>query len=85
MPTSSSYVACLAPPDMRGRYMSVAGLTWSAAAGIAPILGGYLNDTIAPVATWYGGFVIGLFGILGFYILSRKSSPQPTLATSKFQ
>jgi MFS family permease len=83
MPTSSSYVASLAPPDMRGRYMSVAGLTWSAAAGIAPILGGYLNDTIAPVATWYGGFVVGLFGILGFFILSRKSNPQPTLATSK--
>ena len=72
MPTSSTYVASLAPPDMRGRYMSVAGLTWSAAAGIAPLLGGFLNDNIAPVATWYGGFVIGTVGILGFFILSRK-------------
>jgi len=79
MPTSSSYVANLAPSDMRGRYMSIAGLTWSAAAGIAPLLGGFLNDTIAPVATWYGGFVIGAIGILGFFILLKK---QPHLQPS---
>jgi MFS family permease len=72
MPTASAYVAGLAPPDMRGRYMSIAGLTWSAAAGIGPLMGGYLNDNIAPVATWYGGFVIGIIGIMGFLILSRK-------------
>lgn len=79
MPTASSYVAELAPPDMRGRYMSVAGLTWSVAAGVAPLLGGYLNDHIAPVATWYGGFLIGIIGILGFLIVSRK---QPTVNPS---
>lgn len=72
MPTASSFVAELAPPDMRGRYMSVAGVTWSAAAGISPLLGGYLNDNIAPVATWYGGLVIGMIGVLGFSLLSRK-------------
>jgi MFS family permease len=86
MPTSSSYVASLAPPDMRGRYMSVAGLTWIAAAGIAPILGGYLNDTIAPVATWYGGFAIGLAGIIGFFLLSRKQPRfQPSIMADKLQ
>jgi MFS family permease len=77
MPTASTYVAGLAPPDMRGRYMSIAGLTWSAAAGIAPILGGYLSDTIAPVATWYGGFTIGIIGIIGFFILVRRQSHLP--------
>jgi MFS family permease len=83
MPTSSTYVANLAPPDMRGRYMSIAGLTWSAAAGIAPVLGGYLNDAIAPVATWYGGFVIGILGTIGFYILSKKpADSQPSISTS---
>jgi MFS family permease len=83
MPTSSTYVASLAPPDMRGRYMSVAGLTWSAAAGIAPVLGGYLNDTIAPVATWYGGLVIGILGTIGFFILSRKrTDTQPSISIS---
>jgi MFS family permease len=74
MPTASSYVAGLAPPHMRGRYMSIAGLTWSVAAGIAPLLGGYLSDQIAPVATWYGGFAIGILGILGFLVLSRRQT-----------
>jgi len=83
MPTASAYVAGLAPPDMRGRYMSVAGLTWSAAAGIGPLMGGYLNDNIAPVATWYGGFVIGIIGIMGFLLLSRKEiKSQPTIITN---
>ncbi len=81
MPTSSTYVASLAPPDMRGRYMSIAGLTWSAATGSAPIFGGFLNDNIAPVATWYGGFVIGLIGVFGFFLLSRKQpKAQPSLS-----
>jgi len=72
MPTASAYVAELAPPDMRGRYMSVAGLTWSAAAGIAPLMGGYLNDNVSPTATWYGGFMVGILGILSFLYLSKK-------------
>jgi MFS family permease len=72
MPTASTYVAELAPPDMRGRYMSIAGLTWSAAAGVGPLVGGFLNDKIAPVATWYGGFLVGMIGIFGFFYLSRK-------------
>ena len=72
MPTASAYVAELAPTDMRGRYMSVAGLTWSAAAGIAPLMGGYLNDNVSPVATWFGGFMVGILGILGFLYLSKR-------------
>jgi MFS family permease len=83
MPTASAYVAGLAPADMRGRYMSIAGLTWSAAAGIGPLMGGYLNDNIAPVATWYGGFVIGIIGIIGFLYLSRKEiKTQPAIITN---
>jgi MFS family permease len=86
MPTSSSYVANLAPPDMRGRYMSVAGLTWSVAAGTAPVLGGYLNDNISPVATWYGGALIGILGTVGFYILARRETiAQPAAVPEKIQ
>ncbi len=80
MPTASSYVAGLAPPDMRGRYMGIAGLTWSVAMGSAPLLGGFMSDHIAPVATWYGGFSIGILGILSFLFLSRRHLvTQPSL------
>jgi MFS family permease len=82
MPTASVYTAELAPIDMRGRYMSVAGLSWSAAAGIAPIMGGYLNDNVSPVATWYGGFLIGIIGILDFIYLSRKENGRQSSRTT---
>ena len=73
MPTSSSYVANLAPADMRGRYMSIYGLTWNVAAGIGPVMGGFLNDAISPAATWYGGMVVGLLGMAGFIRLAQKA------------
>ena len=72
MPTSSTFVANLAPPDKRGRYMSIYSLTWGAAAGTAPLLGGFLNDTFGPRTIWFGGGVVGMIGILGFVILSIK-------------
>ncbi len=60
VPTASTYVANLAPPDMRGRYMSLFGLTWIVAAGIGPLAGGFLNDTLGPLAIWLGGGVVGI-------------------------
>lgn len=77
MPTSSTYVAGLAPADMRGRYMSLYGLTWAVATGIAPLVGGYLSDNLAPVSTWYGGFIIGILALAGLFLLiSRKNRTQ---------
>jgi MFS family permease len=67
---------------MRGRYMSIYGLTWGAAFGIAPVIGGLLSDRIAPVATWYGGLALGLAGAAGFVLLAgvlrgRRAEPAP--------
>ena len=72
MPTSSTYVANLAPANMRGRYMSLYGLAWGAASGIAPVMGGLLNDWISPQATWLGGLAVGLIATLSFILLSRQ-------------
>lgn len=66
MPTSTSYAANLAPPDRRGRYMSLYNLTWSVAMGIGPVFGGLLNDRLGPWAIWLGGLVVGLFSVVGF-------------------
>jgi len=70
-PASTNLAAELAPPEMRGRYMSIYGLGWPIASGIGPIIGGFLSDTIAPVAMWYGGGLFGLFGAIGFFVLAR--------------
>jgi MFS family permease len=72
-PAATNMVANLAPVNMRGRYMSIYGLGWPIASGVGPILGGFLSDTIAPVAMWYGGGMLGLLGAAGFFILARMT------------
>jgi MFS family permease len=49
-PTGTAFAANLAPADMRGRYMGLYGLSWGVSFGIAPVIGGWLNDHVAPVA-----------------------------------
>ncbi|MEW6649405.1 MAG: MFS transporter [Chloroflexota bacterium] len=78
VPTSSTYAANLAPEDMRGRYLSLYGLTWNVAAGIGPVAGGFLNDAVSPQAIWYGGGLCGLVSALLFiFFWLRRPSAQP--------
>ena len=79
VPTASKYVADLAPADLRGRYMGVYWLGWGLARTLAPLIGGFLNDAIAPRAIWIGGLVIGLTSVTGLTVLSRFSRSQATL------
>ncbi|MBN2386149.1 MAG: MFS transporter [Anaerolineales bacterium] len=74
VPTSSTYTANIAPPDMRGRYMSIYGTIWFFGQMFGPVLGGYLSDTISPRATWVGGLAIGLTSALALFILSRQKT-----------
>jgi MFS family permease len=76
VPTASKYVADLAPPDLRGRYMSMHWLGWGLARTLSPIIGGFLNDNVAPRAIWIGGLLIGLTSTLGLFLLSRVSAPR---------
>ncbi|MBN2548285.1 MAG: MFS transporter [Anaerolineales bacterium] len=82
VPTSSTYVANQAPPDKRGRYMSIYGLSWGLATGIGSLLGGFLNDTFGPKAIWYGAFAIGSIAVIGYLAMyaAHKRTPiaQPT-------
>jgi MFS family permease len=71
-PTATAYTANLAPADMRGRYMSLYGLTWGGAAGIAPVIGGLINDRLGPVYIWYAGLLVGLAAVFGFILMARR-------------
>ena len=73
VPTSSTYAANLAPADMRGRYMSIYGLSWGVASGISSPLGGFLNDRLGPKAIWYGASLMGLLGMSVFMRLKRQT------------
>ncbi len=74
VPTSSTYIANLAPVDMRGRYMSFYTLTWGVASGIGPVFGGFLSDIFGPKAIWVGGAIAGGMGVLFFQILARRAA-----------
>jgi MFS family permease len=63
MPTAAAYLAELAPPDMRGRYMGVSGLTWAMALIIGPISGMKLF-TVAPTAYWIVSGAVGIFAAM---------------------
>jgi len=75
VPMATTYVADLAPADMRGRYMSVFSLAWDVATGIGPVVGGVLNDQISPRAIWYGGGLIGLLGAMWFVSQALRGKP----------
>jgi predicted MFS family arabinose efflux permease len=76
MPTSNTYVADLAPLDMRGRYMAAFAFAPGVGRSMAPMIGGLLNDQIGPRAIWIGGGVIGLASALSYFIISKKYSPE---------
>jgi MFS family permease len=80
IPTATTFTANLAPPDMRGRYMSVYNLSWGLAAGVGPLLGGFLNDALGPRAIWLGGGLIGLLSVAAFSWLAYRH-PQPNLTS----
>jgi MFS family permease len=71
IPTISKYIADLAPADMRGRYMSVYWFAWGIARAAAPLIGGFLNDSIEPRAIWVGGLGIGVASAVGLFIFYR--------------
>lgn len=80
MPVSSAYVADLAPPHLRGRYMGVVGFTWAIALVFGPNLGLRLF-AYNPTLMW---LTCGLLGLLAARIIltdpTRKLSLGGTAA-----
>lgn len=70
VPTASKYVADRAPAELRGRYMSVYWIGWGLARTAAPLVGGFLNDAIAPRAIWVGGLILGTVSAFGLTYIS---------------
>ncbi len=73
VPTAAKYVADLAAPELRGRYMSVYWLGWAASRAVAPLLGGVLNDRVGPAAIWGGALAVGLASSAGLAVLAVRA------------
>ena len=80
IPTATTYVANISPPEVRGRYMSIYWLAWGISRSSAPLIGGWLNDNLSPHSIWVGGLLIGLVSSVGLYILSRAPERSPLAA-----
>lgn len=65
-PTALTFIANIAPTEMRARYMGIFGLSWPLAAGIGPVIGGFLNDNFSPIAMWIGASGLAVIGAIGF-------------------
>jgi MFS family permease len=79
-PTATSFAADCAPVDQRGRYMGFFNLAQGASASAAPVLGGQLNDRLAPQAIWIGGGLLGLSGAAGFWLMDRREQRRTVTA-----
>ncbi len=71
VPVTQAFVARLAPPDMRGRYMAVFGLAWIIPSAIGPLLAGLIMDNISPNWVWYAAGLLGLVAAGAFATLQR--------------
>lgn len=71
-PTITGLIANIAPTDQRARYLGVLSMSYPLASGTAPVIGGFLGDTIAPRATWVGGMVLTSLAVIGFYRLAQR-------------
>jgi len=65
-PTQQAIVANLAPEEMRGRYMAVAGLGFALPNILGPTLGGLLLDHGDPRNLWYIAGLVCLVGAAGY-------------------
>jgi predicted MFS family arabinose efflux permease len=63
LPVNSSYMAGLAPDEMRGRYQGVMSISWSTATMIGPSVGITLYQS-SPTLLWAGTFVLAMVASL---------------------
>lgn len=83
MPTSQALVAGFAPAEMRGRYMAIAGLSWTIPSTIGPGAAGFILDNYNPDLLWYiGGALCGL-SVLAYYALHLRLGAQEQFSPAK--
>ena len=59
IPTSSTWIARIAPPAMRGRYIGALGTAWASASVLGPVVGLQIM-AVHPALLWLGCGALGL-------------------------
>lgn len=79
VPTSSAFVAALAPERLRGRYMGVLGLAWNGSAIVGPQIG-FALFARDPNYVWLACLALGLTGAV-VMLRCREAALTPLPAT----
>ncbi|HEY1121523.1 MAG TPA: MFS transporter [Haloferula sp.] len=74
LPVGNSYIAGLAPDEMRGRYQGVSSISWSSATMIGPSLGITLWQ-FSPVFLWVGVLVASITAAF-LMLATRRCVPE---------
>ncbi len=83
VPTMTAVTADLAPADLRGRYMGMLGLTWSAGFGIGPIFGGVITDNFTPQTLWLITPIVGIVAAALYLALAQIIPTHTTHPTTE--
>jgi MFS family permease len=84
-PTQSGLVARLAPAEGRGRYQGVYTTSWSAAALVAPLAGGWVLDSAGAGWLWGSCAVLGTVTAGGYWVLMRGLPTTPVQTRAQAQ
>lgn len=90
-PTSGAILADLSPAHLRGRYQSVFSLSFSLAALLAPIAGGWAIQQYGDPPLWLGCFVLAMIAAAGHLAagpgrrrrMAQLRAAQPSVAREK--
>jgi MFS family permease len=72
VPSAQALAACMAPEDMRGRYLAAYGLSWSLPLIFGPLASGLILDNLNPRWLWYAVGLVGFVAAAGFLVLERR-------------
>ena len=81
LPVAQSYIAGLAPDDMRGRFMGVLGVAWCAAAMIGPAAGLMLFEH-SPHVLWVACGALGALAAISVVGSKTRSESAQNVSTS---
>jgi MFS family permease len=71
IPVVSALVAKLSPPDLRGRYQGVFGMSFGLALAVAPAVGGLVLGRLGARAVWAGTAGLQLLVAAGHLVAAR--------------
>ena len=70
-PVSQALVARFSPEHMRGRYMAIAGFSFSVPYAVGPLLAGLVLDNARAEVLWWAAGIVGMLSVMVYLRLHR--------------